>query len=245
MKKHLSIVIMLIFILFPLSAQKQKDVLYLKNGSMIFGKLMEIQDNNYKIITSDGSIFIYPEVEVDRFITKSAIFEGRRENGIGFSMEGGLLIGSQRSEFDAPFSFNLILNYTSNTKNIMGLGSGVEFLGSTFTPLFFEYKRIFNDRGTTPFIFFRGGTLLHIGGDNESDDNSSPYPQYNYPINYKGGASLGFGTGVSWAREESETYLSFGYRYAQTSYMELNYNDQKVTYKNYYNRLEVKFGFKF
>jgi hypothetical protein len=45
--------------------------------------------------------------------------------------------------------------------------------------------------------------------------------------------------------QEIETYLSFGYRYAQTSYMELNYNNQDVTYKNYYNRLEAKFGFKF
>ena len=247
MKNHLISVILLTLISLQLSAQKTKDVLYLKNGSIIYGKLMEISDNQYKIITTDGSTFIYPTQDVDKFIKESPLFDGRRVDGIGFAMEGGLLIGSQRSEFDAPFSFNIILNYTSSTKNILGLGSGVEFLGSTFTPLFFEYKRLFHERKTTPFLFFRGGSLLHIGGDNESDNNSTTYPQpqYNYPINYKGGASLGFGTGVSWAGEASETYLSFGYRYTQTSYMELNYNNQYITYKNSYNRLEIKFGFKF
>jgi len=224
-----------------LIGQKTKDAIYLKNGSIIYGKLMEISDDQYKIQTSDGSLFIYSFGEVDKFIKESPRFEGRKTSGPGFSLEAGLLIGSQNSEFDAPFSFNLIVNYTTITKNILGIGSGVEFMGSTFSPLFFEYKRLFYDRKTTPFIFFRGGTLIHTGGDEEND----PYNQYYYPKDYKGGASLGIGTGISWAKEDIETYLTFAYRYAQTSYKQRNYNDITYTYKNNYNRLEVKFGFKF
>lgn len=245
MKKYLTLVIMLTFIALPLNAQKTKDVLYLKNGSIIYGKLMEISENKYKIQTSDGSLFIYSSEEVEKFVKENPAFDGRKINGTGFALEAGLLVGAQRSEFDAPFSFNFLINFTNNTKNIFGIGSGVEFLGSTFTPLFFEYKHLFYDRKTTPFVFLRGGGLLHLGGDNENDDDNYPYDQYNYPTDYKGGASFGFGTGISWAREESETYLSFGYRYAQTSYREMNYNNQTYTYKNYFNRLEVKFGFKF
>ena len=241
MKKYLTLVIMLTFIALPLMSQKTKDAIYLKNGSIIYGKLMEISDDQYKIQTSDGSLFIYSFDEVDKFIKESPRFEGRKTSGPGFSLEAGLLIGSQNSEFDAPFSFNLIVNYTTITKNILGIGSGVEFMGSTFSPLFFEYKRLFYDRKTTPFIFFRGGTLIHTGGDEEND----PYNQYYYPKDYKGGASLGIGTGISWAKEDIETYLTFAYRYAQTSYKQRNYNDITYTYKNNYNRLEVKFGFKF
>ena len=62
---------------------------------------------------------------------------------------------------------------------------------------------------------------------------------------YKGGASLGIGTGISWAKEESETYLTFAYRYAHTSYQQDDYNNVTYTYKNNFNRLEIKFGFKF
>ncbi len=243
MKNYLSLFTILIFMILPLSAQKLKDALYLKNGSIIYGKLLEISDDKYKIQSSDGSLFIYSSAEVEKFVKENPLFTGRKPAGMGFALEAGFMIGSQSSEFNAPFSFNIIMNYTSNTKNIMGLGSGVEFLGSTFTPLFFEYKRLFTDKRATPFIFFRGGALVHTGGDEENEGD--PYGQYYYPKDYKGGPSLGFGTGISWAKEDIETYLSFGYRYARTSYSQNNYNNVRYTYKSYYNRLEVKFGFKF
>lgn len=232
---------MLVIIALPVSAQKTKDALYLKNGSIIYGKLLEISDNIYRIQTSDGSLFNYSAGEVDKLLKEAPSFAGRKISGAGFAIESGLLVGSQNSDFDAPFSFSIVVNYTNAVKNILGIGSGVEFLGSTFTPVFFEYKRLFNERKTAPFIFFRGGALLHTGGDEESD----PYNPYYYPRNYKGGASFGLGTGISWAKEDMETFLSFAYRYAQTSYIQQNYNDITYTYKNNYNRLEIKFGFKF
>ena len=241
MKNFVMFFIMLTIITLPMSAQRTKDALYLKNGSIIYGKLLEISENNYRIQTSDGSLFNFPSDEVNKFIKESPGFDGRKPNGVGMALEAGLLIGSQNSELEAPFSFNILVNYTAGTKNILGIGSGVEFLGSTFSPLFFEYKRLFNERKATPFVFFRGGALIHTGGDDESD----PYNQYYYPKDYKGGASLGIGTGISWAREDMETYLSFAYRYAQTSYKQENYNDVTYTYEINYNRLELKFGFKF
>jgi hypothetical protein len=241
MKRILIFLIVLTIIALQSSAQKTKDALYLKNGSIIYGRLIEISDNNYKIQLSDGSLFNYDADEVDKFIKEAPSYNGRKSEGAGFSIEGGLLIGSQNSDLDAPFSFNIIFNYTNGTKNVLGLGSGVEFLGSTFTPVFAEFKRLFNERKTAPFIFFRGGALLHAGDDTESDPNNPYY----YPKDYKGGASFTLGTGISWAKEDLETYLSFGYRYAQTSYKQQDYNDIIYTYKNNYNRLEIKFGFKF
>jgi len=243
MKKYFLIPILLIIIVYQSSAQKSKDVLYLKNGSVINGTLIEITDNQYKIQTSDGSLFIFSAPEVDKYIKEAPISIGRKKAGLGFALEAGFLVGSQTSKYDSPFSFNCIAGYTFDTKNILGLGSGVEFLGQTFTPFFFEYKHLFYDRKVAPFIFFRSGVLFHLGSDDESIDSS--YPQYNVPRNYSGGASLAIGTGISWVREDIETYLSFAYRYAQTSYHETSYNQQDVTYKNYFNRLELKLGFKF
>ena len=241
MKKILIITILLTLTGLPMSAQKTKDALYLKNGSIIYGKLLEISDNIYRFQTSDGSLFKYTSEEVDKLTKETPSFSGRKPGGAGFAIEGGLLVGSQNSDFDAPFSFSIIINYTTATRNILGVGSGVEFLGSTYAPVFLEYKRLFNERKTAPFIFFRGGALLHTGDDEDND----PYNPYYYPKDYKGGASLGIGTGISWAKEDLETYLTFAYRYAQTSYKQEDYNDIVYTYKNNYNRLEIKFGFKF
>jgi hypothetical protein len=242
MKKLIPIIIMLIFIVFPLSAQKTKDVLYLKNGSIIYGKLIEIKDGQYKMQTADGSTFLYKSEEIDKFSKESAQFEGRKTDGFSFAMEAGLLAGAQHTDYTAPFSFNFLLGVISKTNNITSLGSGVEFIGMPFTPLFVEYKRLIYDRKTTPFVFFRGGALVQLGGS----DSDTPVSMNDHnPYNYKGGGTFAFGSGISWAKTDYETYLSFGYRFAHTSYQQKDYNNINSTYQNSLNRLEIKFGFRF
>ena len=88
MKDNLITIIVLIFTTLSLSAQKTKDVLYLKNGSIIYGKLLEVKDNKYKLQSSDGSIFIYSLPEVEKFVVELPVFEGRKKDGFGISLEG-------------------------------------------------------------------------------------------------------------------------------------------------------------
>ena len=242
MKKHVIVAISLILITLTLSGQRTKDVLYLKDGSIIFGKLVEIVEDHYKIQTSDGSVFIYQSSDVEKFTKESPRFDGRRSDGMGFALEAGLLAGAQNTEYSSPFSFNFLAGYIYNTKSIISIGSGVEFIGKTYTPFFLEYKHLINDRKTSPFVFIRGGALVKIGDDDPTYSN--PYYEYS-PFNYKGGASLTFGSGISWAKEDYETYLSFAYRYAHTSFQQKEYNQSTVTYNNSLNRLEIKFGFRF
>jgi hypothetical protein len=243
MKKQLIILIMLIFILFPLTAQKTKDVVYLKNGSKIYGRIVEINDSICKFQTTDGNLLVYRIKEIAEFKNEDPFFEGRRKSGIGFALEAGVLAGAQSSKYDAPFSFNFLINVTNTTRNIFGIGSGVEYLGQSYMPLFAEYKILFNEKKTTPFIFIRGGKLFHLNGDFESTDQSTP--QYNVPKSFEGGGSFTLGTGVSWARNDGETYLSFAYRNLHTSYKETSYPNQTSTFKTSFNRLEIKFGFRF
>ena len=242
MKKKIFIIIILVISTLQINAQKPKDVLLLKNGSMIFGKLVEVNSDHYKMQTSDGSILIFPLQEVEKFTKEIPDFDGRKTTGFTFSLESGILIGSQNAKYSAPFSFNLLAGITSNTKNITSLGSGVEFIGRPFTPIFVEYKHIINNYKSSPFVFGRGGVVLPLGGDGEINTDFFPYTGEE---RYKGGASFTFGTGISWAKTDYETYLSFGYRYIHTSYTRKEYNIGDVTYNNTLNRLEVKFGFKF
>lgn len=243
MKKIVYICIILVFSGINSLAQKSKDVLYLKNGSVINGTLFEISDNSVKIRTSDKSIFVYNTSEVEKYVKESAtVFEGRKKSGLGFALESGFLMGDQQSENPMPFSFNFLLSLTAKTKNIVSLGSGVEFIGRSYSPVYIEYKRLIFDRKTTPFVFCRGGALTHLSQDGES---SSTYPQYNTHTNYKGGVSFSAGTGISWSNQYNETYLSFAYRYFETSYKEVDYLQHETKFNNYYNRLEIKFGFKF
>lgn len=241
MKTRLIFLILLFSVGNLLTAQKTRDALYLKNGSIIYGRLMEISENNYRIETADKSLFIFDSDEVEKFVKEAPHFGGRKTMGPGFALESGLLAGAQNNDIDAPFSFNILFNYTLATKNIISAGTGVEFLKRSFTPLFFEYKRLFDEKRATPFIFLRGGALFHLGKDYEGDN----YNPYNYAKDFRGGPSFAAGTGISWAKDESETYLSFAYRYARTTYRQTDYNNVTSKYINNYNRLEIKFGFKF
>lgn len=243
MKKTVFFTIILIITGLQLSAQKTKDVLYLKSGSVIFGKLVEVSAGYYKMQTSDGSILIFPLSEVEKFTKEIPNFDGRKSEGFSFSLEAGLLAGSQNTKYYAPFSFNFLAGFTSDTKNTTSIGSGVEFIGRPYTPLFIEYKRLAFDKRTTPFIFIRGGAIFPLGGDESTSSSVNIYE--NGPKNYKGGVSIGFGSGISWTKADYETYLSFAYRYAHTSYVQYEYNRGDVTYNSSLNRLEIKFGFKF
>ncbi len=243
MNKHVIIAMILTIMTIPLAAQKKKDALYLKNGSVIYGKLIEISENQYKIQSSDGSIFIYPIADVGKFVNEAPSFTGRKTEGFGIALEIGLMIGSQITHYPAPFSFNILANYTYETRNIFSAGTGVEFLGNPYTPLFLEYKYMLKESRTCPFFFIRGGGILHLGSD-DIDSNNSEYDRKNF----KGGPSITIGTGISWAKEDVEPYLSFAYRHTSTSYVQKTWNNNDyydATYKDNYNRLEIKYGFKF
>jgi hypothetical protein len=241
MKNKLIIFTVLTFILLPVTAQKVKDAIYLKNGSIIYGKLIEISEDQYKIRLADGSLLNYNSNEVSKFVKEIPGMQERKEDGPGFGIEAGLLIGSQSTEYSAPFSFNFSGSYTSNVKNIFSVGSGVEFLGVPYMPLFFEYKHLLRESRVTPFMFVRAGALMHIGDD---EVGNSPYGQYNRH-DFRGGFTGGFGTGVSWAKDEFEPFISFAYRYATTSYKQKDYNSVDSKFENKYNRLEIKFGMRF
>ena len=114
-------------------------------------------------------------------------------------------------------------------------------MGTPFTPLFFEYKHLLKENRVSPFLFGRIGALVHLGGDVADD---SYYNQYD-KRDYSGGFTCTFGTGITWAKDGYEPYLSFAYRYAKTSYKQYNYNNQDARYESLYNRLEIKFGISF
>jgi hypothetical protein len=243
MKKQIPVIILLILIIQSLSAQNSTDVIYLKNGNKVFGKLLEISGNQYKIRTTNENVFSFQSSEIERYVNELAISDTLKYNKKVISVEAGVLAGAQSSKYDAAFSFSIMASLVQNRFNRLSIGSGVEFLGESYLPLFLEYKLNLSNRKTTPFLFIRGGKLLHINGDFATTDQVSP--AYFVPISYKGGFSFTLGTGISWTKDGYESYLSFAYRNANTSYTETDNTNLIYTYKTAYNRLEIKYGFRF
>jgi hypothetical protein len=243
MKKLLFVIVILVSITLKSTAQKYTDILYLKNGAKIYGTLLEIADNQYRIRLNDSTVFTFTMDEVDKYTRGKAVPKGRKADGFGFTLEAGLLIGAQSDTYDTPFSFNAIFNYTRMGKTVFGLGTGAEFLGQTYTPVFVEVRRLFHEKGVTPYLFVRAGALAYFGSNDKTTYPSSP--QYYLNKDYSGGPSFTLGTGISWAGDGIETNLSFAYRYARTRYLQSESNVEDVTYTTNYNRLEIKLGFRF
>jgi hypothetical protein len=238
MKKILIFTIILIFISLQLIAQKAQDTLYLKNGSVVYGKILENSENVFRILTPDGFLFSFSPQEVERYIAalpvKKVIF--KRTRGLNFIMESGLLIGGDEEAFFMLFSFTPMLSYTFNPIHSLSVGSGLELFDELTVPLFLEYKINFSDRNVTPYIYTKAGILINLESDYAYADSHT---------DNENGWTYGIGLGFSWPMSKFESFIQFGYRYALTKYTVYNMSYPSHTYRSNFNRLEMTWGFKF
>ena len=242
MKKAIILLTALLIISDSLEAQKKADVLYLKNGSIVTGKLLGKKDNSYKIKTADGFLFTFGPDEVEKFILgeKSEPEEVKiiNPNGWGFGIESGLMLGSSEYNFPILFSRNPGVTYTFRNSHTLAMLTGVEIFDQFTLPLLFEYKFNILKKDVSPFVYARGGGLVGLGGENSSDE-------------YKGGWTFGLGTGFRWPIKGYESFIKFGYRYAYTVHTGTSYNwvdysnNYKCSYHVNFNRMEMRWGFKF
>jgi hypothetical protein len=80
MRKISTLIICILFTSIALSQQVYEEVVYLKNGSIIKGTIIEqVPDVSIKIQTKDGNIFTYQMEEIDR-ITKELVQSSEQEN---------------------------------------------------------------------------------------------------------------------------------------------------------------------
>lgn len=91
MKKLLFTLILTIFALTAFSQNSSRDVVYLKNGSIIKGQIIEqIPELNLKLETSDGSILVYNMNEVKR-ISKEKISTSNKSSNFQSAISKGKL----------------------------------------------------------------------------------------------------------------------------------------------------------
>lgn len=157
-------------------AQKgMQDVVYLKNGSVIRGMVIEqVPGVSIKVETADRSVFVYPMDEVEKITKEAAVKRSSVTNaGSGKGYEGLVqlgygvgvgLYGEDRAKF------NFINGYRFNPHFMTGIGVGVRAytgLGSTelFVPLFLHLRYTVLDRKVSPYLAVDCGL-----GFNASDD---------------------------------------------------------------------------
>lgn len=144
MKKKISILLLMVTFAFAATAQtlgNYIDVVYLKNGSLIKGIIIEqIPSKSIRIKTADGSEFVYAIEEVEKFTREEAIVEKptskfwahkKMFNGEFYKKEKGYYAEFDMLGNSAAFALRLTQGYKFNQRASLGVGLGLENVALT------------------------------------------------------------------------------------------------------------------
>ena len=159
---------MLGFIL-PANAQKLTDVVYLKNGSIVKGDIIEqIPNVSLKIETRDGNVFFYTMEEIEKLAKER--LQGRdgsssSNRGLQSGYRGIIEFGYQIGVGDfgmERLELNMINGGQINPYFSLGVGAGVRYyfnakegIGGEYgiaVPLFADVKINFVDDSISPYL---------------------------------------------------------------------------------------------
>jgi hypothetical protein len=208
MKKVLGIIIISTTLLF--AKANYQDVVYLKNGSIIRGTIVEqIPEKTIKIRTGDNNVFVYSISEVEKKTKepvkilesneserKSIINDGNGlKAGIKGIIEAGQGIGVGKNKANR-FVTNIILAYQFNPFISFGLGSGIRYYEDMNIPFFGDFRAYLFNNSFSPYISLNTGWLVSgsnyagvgtffapaIGGSFKFSPDS---PEFNISIGYE------------------------------------------------------------
>lgn len=166
------VLILLIFLLgcsfLSYSQSRMTDVVYLKNGSIIRGIIVEqVPNQSMKVRTSDGSIFNFGMNEIEKITKeeavrqKSAFFSSTDENIEEYSgkFRGIVDLGYIAGGIKGP-EFCFSLGGQINKFLFLGAGAGVEYatdLETVVIPIFADIRGYLMTGPIVPFIALRAG----------------------------------------------------------------------------------------
>jgi len=246
MKKIVTITLLL-FLAVNMYAQKgKKEVIYLKNGSVLKGRLAQLDDDKV-VLNSGKNLFVLKSSEIDT-TTRSRYFAPMELKNEPYFLRTsvGVLAGSSNNYKSAPFTFDITYNQNIFKNYYVGVGIGADILEQSYMPAFLNFEYHFRQTSFTPFVGLKAGYLIpveeHISTQVYYDISpwSSYIPNYsNNQLDSKGGIlinpALGF---VSRFNQSFGLSLSFGYRFYQLNFK----GDKEYELHQDANRLSISLG---
>ncbi len=178
MKKALLVLFLIIGSITVSIAQNVQEVVYLKNGSVVRGSVIEQVPNvSLKIQTADGSVFAYQMSEVDKITKEESRYVGRNYspfnnhsgNDIGYRgyIDLGYTLGTgifalDRIELTTSHGYQLIPYL------FVGAGAGLSYysdLESFALPIFANVRAYILDNSISPYVDLKiGYSVLDLKG---------------------------------------------------------------------------------
>lgn len=195
MKKTIIAIILLVFVSSLALAQSQyTEIIYLKNGSVIRGIIIEsIPNKSVKIQTKDGNIFFYNIDEIDKItkeISDDSFSDKNDSKVVSQTQSGSLFIGGEIYFSNASTKYNSSLDLFMFTSRI-----GFFVVDNLLLGVSLAYANVsYNSRSQDQFII--GPILRYYFGSVPSKPFTYLVFGYNTQENYNSTA-LGLGLGYN------------------------------------------------
>jgi len=190
-------------------AQKNTTEIHLKNGSIIYGRIIEnIPDSLMKIKDECNNVWAIKISEIQNVMKFNVSEQGEKQSSFYLGFDTGLAFFGG---FGNPgLSFMIYDIYKIKKRYYFGIITGVENFKIPIFPVAAEFQTDIFNRNITPYIYVRGGYAFKLIED-------KLYEHYNqYSESYKGGIMFGAGIGIK-KRFSSEFAMTFslGYRHQE------------------------------
>ena len=260
-KKRL-LFLLLILITGAVKAQStDQDVVYLKNGGIIRGSIIEmIPDKYVKIETFGQNVFVYPVNEIEKCVKeprKASIVQAQTseitgENSdlrsadtntakhgyfgtfeFGMGITGGYMSGPLRTKL------SIINGYRFNPYIAAGMGIGFRMYPGEdiFMPLFADLRLNFINKRVSPYLSFDAGYAFCLSDVNNRGLLLSPTLGVSMKLKGRKAINLGFSYELQRSRVQYYYYLDDYYNYYYP-YPPSNYRESSHT-------VSFLFGFSF
>lgn len=190
MKKTLLILSILItFLNINLIAQSREDVVYLKNGSILRGKVTETVSGKYTTVEIVGrNLIVVPDSALKLIQMDQVVPSSDRENkasSVEMAASVSFFGGSKNS---AGCSF--ITSYRFPFRLSVGAGIGNEWFDQQQIPFIADFKYSFLKGSWSPYVYAQTGYAVPLS--QKSNDNY----WYNQYTDFYGGVLAGAGGGL-------------------------------------------------
>ncbi len=223
MKKYLALILFALITTVAFAQSNYQDVVYLKNGSIIRGVIIEqVPNKSIKIETVDRNVFVCQMDEIEKITKEPTKSRGANyknssglESGYKAIVELGYQIGVGDFGMDR-LKLNIINGYQINPYFSLGFGTGLRYYfdeEAALIPVFADFRANFMDNNVSPYLSLGVGYTF---------DATNSFEGVGFLLNPTVGVSLKvsdksvMNIGLGYEMQKMDFYL-FGYDYYYSS----------------------------
>lgn len=216
MKKYLALILFALVTTVAFAQSNYQDVVYLKNGSIIRGIIIEqVPNKSIKIETADRSLFVYQMDEIEKLTKeqpKGVIRNAYNSSGIQSGYKGIVEMGYQIGVGDYGMDrlkLNIINGYQINPHFSLGIGTGLRYYfdaEAAIIPVFADFRANLFNQNISPYFSFGIGYSFDATDDFEGVGLLlNPSVGVSFKVSDKSAMNVGIG----YEMQKMDTY--FGY----------------------------------